>query len=99
MRIDQIKPNVIVRGSLFPEPVQVIVSIPDVAFEFPLSGRLTSEMGRVSGSLRNRRQRHFKFRLRTREVREQVPRSKEEALPAPSPTAGIQLLQSQFVRS
>ncbi len=28
MRIDQIKPNVIVRGPLFPEPVQVIVSIP-----------------------------------------------------------------------
>ncbi len=28
MRIEQIKPNVIVRGPLFPEPVQVIVSIP-----------------------------------------------------------------------
>src|ERR1700731_2197541 len=28
MRIDQIKPNVIVRGPIFPEPVQVIVSIP-----------------------------------------------------------------------
>jgi len=28
MRIDQIKPNVVVRGPLFPEPVQVIVSIP-----------------------------------------------------------------------
>src|SRR5229473_198393 len=28
MRIEQIKPNVIVRGPLFPEPVQVILSIP-----------------------------------------------------------------------
>lgn len=28
MRVDQIKPNVIVRGPIFPEPVQVIASIP-----------------------------------------------------------------------
>lgn len=28
MRIDQLKPSVIVRGPIFPEPVQVIVSIP-----------------------------------------------------------------------
>ena len=28
MRIDQLKPGVIVRGPIFPEPVQVIVSIP-----------------------------------------------------------------------
>lgn len=28
MRIDQIKPNVIVRGPILPEPVQVITSIP-----------------------------------------------------------------------
>jgi len=28
MRIDQLKPNVIVRGPIFPEPVQVIVRIP-----------------------------------------------------------------------
>jgi len=28
MNLDQLKPNVIVRGPIFPEPVQVIVSIP-----------------------------------------------------------------------
>ncbi len=28
MRIEQLKPNVIVRGPIFPEPVQVIISIP-----------------------------------------------------------------------
>ena len=28
MHIDQLKPNVVVRGPLFPEPVQVIVTIP-----------------------------------------------------------------------
>lgn len=28
MLIDQLKPNLIVRGSLFPEPIQVIVTIP-----------------------------------------------------------------------
>jgi superfamily II DNA or RNA helicase len=28
MRFDQLKPNVIVRGPIFPEPVQVIISIP-----------------------------------------------------------------------
>ena len=28
MKIEQLKPNVIVRGPIFPEPVQVIVSIP-----------------------------------------------------------------------
>jgi hypothetical protein len=28
MRLDQLKPNIIVRGAIFPEPVQVIVIIP-----------------------------------------------------------------------
>lgn len=28
MEVDQLKPNVIVRGSLFPEPVQIIVTVP-----------------------------------------------------------------------
>jgi hypothetical protein len=28
MHIDQLKPNVVVRGPLFPEPVQVIVTVP-----------------------------------------------------------------------
>ena len=28
MRIDQLKPNVIIRGPILPEPVQVIMSIP-----------------------------------------------------------------------
>jgi hypothetical protein len=28
MQLDQLKPNVIVRGSIFPEPVQVIVVVP-----------------------------------------------------------------------
>jgi hypothetical protein len=28
MHIDQLKPNVVVRGPLFPEPIQVIVTIP-----------------------------------------------------------------------
>ncbi len=28
MLIDQLKPNIIVRGPIFPEPVQVIVAIP-----------------------------------------------------------------------
>ena len=28
MRLDQLKPNIIVRGPIFPEPVQVIVAIP-----------------------------------------------------------------------
>ena len=28
MHIDQLKPHVVVRGPLFPEPIQVIVTIP-----------------------------------------------------------------------
>jgi hypothetical protein len=28
MHIDQLKPNVVVRGPLFPEPIQVILTIP-----------------------------------------------------------------------
>jgi len=28
MHLDQLKPNVIVRGAIFPEPVQVIVVVP-----------------------------------------------------------------------
>lgn len=28
MQIDHLKPNVIVRGSIFPEPVQVITTVP-----------------------------------------------------------------------
>ena len=28
MLLDQLKPNIIVRGPIFPEPVQVIVAIP-----------------------------------------------------------------------
>ena len=28
MKLDQLKPNVIVRGAIFPEPVQVIVVVP-----------------------------------------------------------------------
>lgn len=28
MLIDQLKPNIIVRGPIFPEPVQIIITIP-----------------------------------------------------------------------
>ena len=39
MVLDQLKPNVIVRGPIFPEPVQVIVAIPMGAASVKLVGK------------------------------------------------------------
>jgi len=47
MVLDQLKPNVIVRGPIFPEPVQVIVAIPMGSASIKLVGKGLNKIGRA----------------------------------------------------